>query len=298
MREYHTCLSILLAFGIVGLVMGDCTPSTCPPGPVYVEFPNSDCTGEPTFSAVTDEAGVCNNGDQMLADEEGLTFLRFNDGNIHCDRSWANTTYNIDIYKFGQCAANAFGRRDLSGLPFASRMERSSMAAASMYLANVNDTITPYAFDNQWIQPWKIGSAICYSLGNCTNPDGSTPPVFEDVYYSPGCVSPYRSSFNPNEPWNTCINFLNKTYVKLGCFDEHGSYFAQFNDPECTIPSLIYASRVVCATSYRTTHCNAPITEFPRIPSAGPQAPTSTSSSIRSSALMLIIAMIATIAFF
>ena len=103
MKEHQTCLSILLACSMVGLVLAGangCTPTTCPPGPVSVDFPNSDCTGTPSYYYVTEESGVCNDGYQMLADEEGITFLRFYDGNIQCDRERTNTSYNVDIYKY------------------------------------------------------------------------------------------------------------------------------------------------------------------------------------------------------
>jgi hypothetical protein len=288
MKHYQTCLSILLACSVVLGVVGDCTPSTCPPGPVSVLFATNDCTGTPSFFPVLETAGVCDVGQQMLADEEGLTFMRFDEYNIDCDRDRANSSYRVEIYKFGQCVRNDFLRRGAKHL----RVGSASLADSFMYLANVNDTITPYVFDNQWIQSYEGSAVNCYSLGNCTTSEGSTPLGFEDYYSDIGCVNPQYSYFYDEQVWDTCVNFYNVTYVKYGCFDEHGSYFAQFNDAECKIPAVIYGSRTVCETSQSTFHCNAPITQFPRSPTA-PQTPTSTASStIQSPILMLAIALL------
>jgi hypothetical protein len=286
MKHHQTCLSILLACSLVGSVLGGaggCTPSTCPPGPVSVEFTSSDCTGTPTFFAVDEVAGVCDDGRQMLADEEGLTFFRFDEYNgLDCNHERANSSYRIDIYTFGQCVRND-GRRGAKD----SSVGRASLANSFMFLANVNDTITPYTFDNQWIQSYESSYTSCYSLGNCTTPDGSTPLGYEDYYSNVGCVNPQYSYFFDEQAWDTCLNYYNATYVKFGCFDEHGSYFAQFNDAECKIPAVVYGSRSVCETSQRTYHCNAPITQFPRTPTA-PQVPTSTASSSTQSSILIL----------
>jgi hypothetical protein len=285
---------------MVGLVFAGasiCTPSTCPPGPVSVDFPNSDCTGEPVYQAVTQVSGVCNDGYQMSADEEGIAFLQFYDGNTQCDRERTNTSYYIDIYKFGRCVYNDLRRGEKSGLNLGPRMERSSMSASFMYLANVNDTTTPSNFDNQWLQAYQNNGEGCYSFGNCTKSDGSTPLVYDDYYSNPGCVNPQDSSYNSHEALDVCLNYYNVSYVKMGCFDDHGSYFAHFSDAECKIPDAIYAHRSVCETSQVTIHCNAPITQFPGT-SAGPQAPTSSASSIQSSILMLAVVLIAMITLF
>jgi hypothetical protein len=216
----------------------------------------------------------------MLADEEGLTFLSFSDEFSECDRERSNASYYVNIFKFGACAKNEFRREEW---PFFRRMERSSMAGSYMYLANVNDTIAPYIFDNQPIQAYQGGSSQCESFDNCSPTEG-----WRTQYQSVGCLNPQYSTFNPNEVWNTCMNYNNETYAKVGCFDENGSYLALFEDSECTKPSVILGSRRVCETTSQTIYCGAQITQFPRInPSPLPPIETSTASSVLSSFLIL-----------
>jgi hypothetical protein len=168
------------------------------------------------------------------------------------------------------------------------------MAAAFMYLKNVNDTITPSSFDNQNL-PIFLGSSIyCAGTDNCTMENGQPAQAWTTDYGSIGCQTATSSYMNPLMEFNVCSNYNNVTYAKLGCFvDSHGHFFATYEDAACTQPKYVQASRSRCSTSITEAHCNAPLTQIPGIPNPLSESPEpSAASSLHCKSLFLLLATI------
>jgi hypothetical protein len=269
-----------ILFCIVALVMrysakadsDFCLPSTCPPGPVVLEFEHKNCTGDVVYRSMNLQIGVCDNGKLTESTEHGL-YIWTSENSPACDYTASQVTFSYEANKYGACSPIG-AKRDYVVGTLLKRQEFSSMALAVMILANVNDSysVPSQTFDNQPLPAWQDSTEPCSSLDNCTRQDGAPSQSWFNLYAELGCQQP-TSQFNPFEEMNVCKNYYNFTYAMATCLNEHATSLTFYLDDACTQPIYSTGSQKVCSqTTSQTTHCTATPTPIPSFaPPASPE---------------------------
>jgi hypothetical protein len=299
MRQTQTSVVLLVAviafvtFASVFAGFSSCTRETCL-GPVVVAFSNSDCTGEITFADVNVEFGQCDQGHISLKDDLGVSFYYVDSDQEFCSITSANASYEVQYHVWGACQPNTATRRSIVGQR--QHLEFSATELSFMYLSNVNASyVSPQIFDNQPLPKFDFDFVNCYGINNCTLNNGQPALSWATRYTDVGtCQEPDYSYMNGAETIDTCTNYNNQTYFKVGCFDAHGSYSAMYQDAACTKLSGFSAARYVCSGSNYDNTCNAPLTPLPTPPRPEPSSPSG-ASTFHLSAILVLIALFASL---
>lgn len=282
-----TVLVVVLALTASAIEMGSpvsCTPATCE-GMVRLDFSGADCTGEITYYQLNEEFDVCDGYQLTEKNDFGVSFYGFI--NLNCDRTSSNASYELNFFKWGVCQPNIMKRGS-------NKDSASVLQASYLYLASVNDSYTVPAFDNQPIPAFNPIGAQCYSPDNCTLSNGQPATCWTTFYPSAGtCENPEYSDLAAEQRYDLCLNYFNNSYIKFGCFDQQGSFYAYYSDATCTQVLQVIAFRSDCSASPSQTHCNAPLTPLP-ITAPTPESPApSAASSFHLSALLVLFALAA-----
>lgn len=278
---------VALTFATFGSVLGgasSCTPATCN-GPVYLEFPNSDCTGSPTYHELNVQFGVCDEG--AVYENTGKGYLAYYHSQALCDPTASNATFEIEYFTWGACMP----RLQISTRH--GRSEFSAMATSFAFLVSVNDTVTPGRFDNQNLPAYSDNTETCESVDNCTLSSNDQPALAWTTYYDSygTCENPGYSYMFRQQNFGVCMNFFNQTYVKTGCFNSKGSYITHYDDAACTNVIATFGIRNTCHSGHYDQHCNAPLTPIPGFETT--PEPSSDSSSLHLSAILGLVSLMA-----
>ena len=267
--------------GSVVCLINTCTPATCV-GPVLATFETNDCTGTPVYQPMNEQFGVCE--EQRLHEKTASGFISYYFELETCDLTASNASYSFEFNQWGACMPQFSG-----GGRHSSRVQLSAMAGSSVHLESVNDTVTPFNFDNQDLPIYQEVSENCFSPNNCTLPTNGQAALFWMTFYHPSaenCADPRYSIMNAYENFGVCMNFYNQSYVKTACFDSKGYYTTYYKDAACTEVISGLGGRSICTTSPYDYTCNAPITPLFGSPQAAPTPSAASSFQLYSLVVM------------
>ena len=286
----------LVAVGMFGVGLAgsdECGPTTCPPGPVYARFPTEDCSGVPIFRPVYGQWGVCQDGELREISDIGISDYSFDTPNS--DLNAANASYSLVMVRFSTCIPYRAFRDNAKSFATNRRFEYDAMGSSYIYLPNVNHSyVSPQPFEYAPREEPYDDYQQCYSGDNCTTADGNPAQRWNSFYSNPECAGPVISYTNPYDRLGECLNYFNRSYQKVGCVDEHTTFFADYVDPDCSKPSRVYVSRRVCSQyDEETNHCKAPPTQVPDISWS---TPASLASSLSIPVLWVLVAIVSMMA--
>lgn len=261
----------LIALACVFAVAQSCTRETCPPGPVTLNFDNSDCSGEPTsiMGGMAQEPGF----DSCLTDGYESSIAKVEDGYLKVAGFYGpNCNFELDSwdvteYAIGKClrpndskkrSSSSFEQKYLGSVVG----RRNAAATSSMILASVNDTYvspqpqTPH--NDAFPKPYPI-SFECYSHDNCSL--NGVQALFWNTYYDDvNCTTPYSSDAVINVTYGTCYqsNIFGDTYYNSECLSESVTRSTWFVGNGCETPIYRGTTRRACGRYSNTAqHCTA-----------------------------------------
>lgn len=241
-RRRLQCLATLVVVAIISNLVESrpCSISTCPPGPVAVQFRSQDCSGTPEYDSIETEWGVCRN---MSTRFDGRWSIRTLFNNEYQEETRYYDSDNCDTGVVKYIRKQYVGRCLVWGT-------RSS----SLWLTNVNQSfVSPQIPDVNpthvvpEYMPNDIGCndpASCLALGSRYQKIHRGSCSSEDVFYF----------VNANTTMNLCYKTWNG-YSMFRCTGRHSSEVVQYLDSNCTIPIVSEDQALVCGmiTQQRST---------------------------------------------
>lgn len=291
LRPTTLLLSLALLVAVVHAApINPCTPSTCPPGPVYAYFTTTDCSGAATFQTYgASEMGTCqeSNGGSIIYAETAEFVTYFEVNNPSCDMTFANASYFMEQFYYGKCR-------------YRNNLGRDGQAATSswMMLANVNATYTsPQPAPNVIMTYPNVYTDIitqpCDSPSNCTRE--GVPAIFSSTSHTSECAATssygtYNASYD-----GTCYRVSDLYYTSSNCIDDHAYVAREYTGDGCQNLVYVEYNRRVCVPNTGNTesyNCTATPIAFPPFPApaapvmpSAPSTPSATPTSAASSLL-------------